>query len=198
VLSAEPATSRDDDDAAAAGMTLTRELLQLRRSLPLGDEDVVASRGLDVRPFRPGLDDERWLEVNNRAFGWHPDQGGWTLDDLHARMAEPWFDVDGFLVHETPGGELDGFCWTKVHAETDPPMGEIYVIAVDPERAGKGLGRQLAVAGLDNLAARGLTLAMLYVEADNAPARALYDRLGFTTHHAKRWWTRVLSDEGKG
>jgi mycothiol synthase len=189
VFSVEPAEPYDDTEAQAAGMTLTRELLQLRRLLPLPDEpDIIASRGLAVRAFRVGRDEQPWLDVNNRAFAWHPDQGGWTLDDLRSRMAEPWFDPEGFLVHDASDGTMDGFCWTKVHTGTDPPMGEIYVIAADPDRAEKGLGHRLAVAGLDHLAHKGMTTAMLYVEADNARARALYDRLGFTTHHAKRWW----------
>ncbi len=52
----------------------------------------------------------------------------------------------------------------------------------------RGLGRFLTIAGLDWLTEQGITEAMLYVESDNDPARALYDKLGFTTHHAKRWW----------
>lgn len=142
---------------------------------------------LVTRPFRPGLDDEGWLAVNNRAFVWHPEQGGWDRDRLAARLSERWVDLDGFLVHEDDAGRVDGFCWTKVHpARADrgeEAIGEIFVVAADPSRHGTGLGRALVLAGLDHLAALGLATAMLYVESDNEPALRLYGRLGFVVHH---------------
>jgi mycothiol synthase len=139
-----------------------------------------------------GADDDAWLEVNNRAFAWHPDQSDRTRADLAALQAEAWFRPDGFLVHEGDDGILDGFCWTKIHADHEPPLGEIYVIGVDPGRHGHGLGRALVVAGLDWLATQGLGQAMLYVEADNEPARHLYRSLGFAEHHAHQWWRLAL------
>ncbi len=173
----EATTDRHQEVAERAGLHPVRELLQMRRPLPLDERT-----DLVTRPFRPGEDDDAWLAVNNRAFAWHPEQGGWTEADLAARMAEPWFDPDGFLLREEDG-RLVGFCWTKVHAAEDPPLGEIYVIAVDPDVVGRGLGRDLTLAGLQHLDAAGLTVGMLYVESDNAPARGLYDALGFTVHH---------------
>jgi mycothiol synthase len=187
-MAAEPADHRHQQLADGAGMHLARELLQLRRPLPLPD-DVrnPTPSAFAVRAFAPGRDEEAWLDVNNRAFAWHPEQSGWTVEMLRSKQAEPWFDPDGFLVTELDG-RLAGFCWTKVHRDRDPVVGEIFVIAVDPDTHQHGLGRFLAVAGLDWLAGQGITTAMLYVEADNAPARALYDSLGFTIQQAKRWW----------
>jgi mycothiol synthase len=163
--------------AAAAGLRRGRELNQLRRPLPVDQ-----SWSLAVRPFQPGRDESSWLEVNNRAFRWHPEQGGWDLETLRSREAQPWFDPAGFLLHER---RLAGFCWTKVH-DQEPPVGEIYVVAVDPDFQGQGLGRALVLAGLDFLDRRGIGTAMLYVDSDNAPALALYRDLGFTTHHVDR------------
>lgn len=182
------ATDADAALAAALGFELEREVVQLRRPLPLDE-----GTDLPVRPFR-WADADAWLEVNNRAFADHPDQGAWTRADLDRRLAEPWYDRRGFLLHDDAAGEIDGFCWTKVHADADPPLGEIYVIAVDPAAGGRGLGHDLVVAGLTWLADRGLRTGMLWTESDNERARRLYEaRLGFELHHADRQYRAQIA-----
>lgn len=179
----------DDDLAARWGFAPYRDLLQLRRALPAPPSD------LAVRPFEPG-DSAAVLALNRRAFSWHPEQGAMTAEDLRARQSEPWYDPAGFLLHEREG-RLAGFCWTKVHPGGGSPpddvaMGEIYVIAVDPDFQGQGIGAPLTLAGLAYLHSRGPAIAMLYVESDNAAANAVYERLGFRRHHTNRAYAAVL------
>ena len=169
---------RTDVIAEGVGLKLGRRLLQMRRSLPI---DVPGT--VETRSFVVGRDEAEWLRVNNAAFHDHPEQGGWTIETLRRREAEPWFDPDGFRLHERDA-KLAAFCWTKVHSNTEPPMGEIYVIAVDPAFHGHGLGKALTIAGLEHLAGQGLTAGMLHVDAGNTAAMSLYERLGFTVHHA--------------
>ncbi len=178
-------TAAHDAVADAVGLRPGRRLHQMRVELP-----VHQPFELTTRPFRPGADEDAWLAVNNRAFQWHPEQGGWTRETILARQTEAWFDPAGFLLHERDG-QLAGFCWTKVHADHDPVLGEIYVIAVDPEFHGLGLGRALTLAGLDHLVQPtadrpGVEVGMLYVDADNATAIGLYESIGFDIHRTDR------------
>jgi len=186
-----------DDTLAQHGWERVRLLHQMRRSLPLPDDVRAATRDIAVAAFRDE-DADGLLLVNNRAFAWHPDQGDWDRSRLAERLAEPWVRTEDLLVHHTDG-MVDGFCWTKVHpavpegAPEGPRelAGEIFVIAADPDTHGTGLGRALTVAGLDHMSAQGLRLGLLYVEADNEAAIALYERLGFRVHHSDAGYARV-------
>lgn len=146
-----------------------------------------SENGFAIRPFVPEQDEEAWVALNAEAFSWHPEQGKLTLNDLHARMREAWFDPELFLVaHEQDNPEnLTGYVWLKVLPGAT--TGEVYAIGIRPSERGKGLGRELFVRGLELLHARGIATVDLYVEADNEKAIALYDRFGFdvTEEHVK-------------
>jgi mycothiol synthase len=160
---------------AERGFAAVRELFQLRRGLDELPPDPELPDDVVVRAFRPGADEQAWLAVNAAAFAAHAEQGRRTLAELHALMAEPWFDPDGFLLAER-AGELLGFHWTKVHSAE---LGEVYVLGVAPGAQGLGLGNALLVRGLRHLAGRGCTQVLLYVDGDNTGARRLYEQSGF-------------------
>ena len=190
--------------ARSMGFDRSRVLLQMRRSLAAPLPEVVLPEGVRLRTFRPGQDEQAWTELNNRAFASHPDQGGWDVSEVHLRELEPWFDPEGFFLAERDvDGEphLVGFHWTKVHGghaeephehpegehpdhehHDHPPIGEVYIVGVDPSEQGRGLGPALTLTGLRSLQQRGLESVLLYVDESNLAAVKTYERLGFTTH----------------
>ena len=170
--------------AAACGLSPARELIQMSRPLA-GVPDAALPQGVSIRTYRGAADDAELLRVNNAAFSWHPEQGGWSPSDVAQRVSEPWFDPEGLLlVHDGLSAELLGFHWTKVHDSGQAAgLGEVYVLGVDPSAQGRGLGRALTLLGLDHLARRlehrDDAMVMLYVESDNRAAIRTYESLGF-------------------
>ncbi len=187
--------------ASRAGMSVVRELWKMSLDLTTGSAQTdgpgtdgagtghAAPSDVRVRPFVVGADEEAWLRVNARAFADHPEQGRITLDDLRARQGEPWFDAADFLLAEQaeagpgdgdPSGDADllAYAWMKIEPGSDE--GELYVLGVDPDAQGRGLGRLLTARSLDHLTDRGLRRAVLYTEADNHAAVHTYTAAGFT------------------
>jgi mycothiol synthase len=180
--------------AAACNLRAVRELIQMRRTLSEVPDHFVP-QDISFRTYGGTGDDAALLRVNNAAFSWHPEQGGWTESDLTQRVSEPWFDPEGlFLAVDDASSELVGFHWTKVHDSApgeglgeiglgEVGLGEVYVLGVDPSAQGRGLGRALTLLGLAHLARRlghhHDATVMLYVESDNVAAIRNYEGLGF-------------------
>ncbi|MBU6314690.1 MAG: GNAT family N-acetyltransferase [Actinomycetales bacterium] len=155
-----------------------RHILKLHRSLI--DPIPHIPNNFQFITFDPATHKEEWLTLNNTIFAHHPDQGNWAIQDLENRMSEPWFDPAGFFLcmHDE---KIVGFCWTKIHHDfvNQDPIGELYVIGVDPEEAGKGIGKAVCQEGLIYLKEKGIKQAMLYVDDENEAGKGLYKTLGF-------------------
>jgi mycothiol synthase len=196
--------------ASRMGFTSVRSLWQMRRSLYAPIPDPVWPDGVTARTYEPGRDEQAWLDLNARAFAEHPEQGDWTQADLARRTSEAWFDPAGFFLAEraptAPRADprLVGFHWTKVHGgspdhahsdigphEHSPhghdPIGEVYVLGVDPSERGTGVGHALTLLGMCHLRGLGLGQVMLYVDESNSAAIRLYESLGFI-----HWDTDVM------
>lgn len=162
--------------AAATGLRPARTLLVLRLEMDAAPEPGMVPDGVTLRSFEPD-DVDAIVRVNGRAFASHPEQGAMDRADFERRASSDWFDPAGLFVAER-GGEVVGFHWTKI----EDGIGEVYVVGVDPSEQGSGLGTALTARGLRHLWDTGLRIVDLYVEGDNAPALAVYRRLGFTEH----------------
>ncbi|MER7114647.1 mycothiol synthase [Saccharomonospora azurea] len=173
--------------ATRFGLSRARELLVMGASSAEQEwPEPVLPDGVRLRTFVPGQDEQAVIDVNARAFDWHPEQSAFDVAALREAQRESWFDADGFFLAENADGRVVGFHWTKVHPPNPrrfggQPVGEVYVVGVDPDAQGGGLGKALTLAGLRHLRDRGLDQVILYVEGDNEPAVAVYRKLGFTT-----------------
>jgi mycothiol synthase len=168
--------------AGALGLVPVRHLHVMGRALQSGEPWPAATlpEGYAVRTFERGRDENAWLALNAAAFAHHPEQGSMVRADLEQRIAEPWWDPAGLIlvVDSSDPDRLAASHWTKV----DPPdgdVGEVYVVAVSPDRQGQGLGRAVTILGLDHLRSLGLDRVVLYVDEENLAAVRTYRGLGF-------------------
>jgi mycothiol synthase len=175
------------------GFSLVRRFLELR--LDIGHAD-----GLDLHPtvecchIRPGEED-KLTRLQNCAFagtwGYNPN----TVEEITFRIstsAFSWEDI--VLAYE--GGKAIGCCWTGISCEEGIPSvrkGRIHMLGVAPDHRGKGIGRELVMAGLTRLRNRGLQVAELTVDSENKVACALYQSLGFEVQANTLWYERVIS-----
>jgi mycothiol synthase len=196
-LGAFDAWAHGDHPAARAiarrmGASQVRTLLQLRAPVPAATDGDRLPDG--VRAFEPD-DASALLALNAAAFAAHPEQGRMSAADLAARMAEPWHDAANLVV--LPGDDgLDGFAWVKPDADSGGAVAELYVLGVSPARQGAGIGRRMLEAAFVRMRASGATTAHLYVEGDNAPALALYQRAGFAKWAIDVRWRHAPSISG--
>ena len=202
--------------AQSSNCEKTRSLWQMRRSLfaPIPQPEIPPD--IRIREFDASIDIDAWLDINKRAFAHLPDQSSWTEKDLRRRLSENWFRPEGFFIAERiSDSRVVGFHWTKAHgglaaehhshsghlghshhagaAHNHDPIGEVYVLAVDPDAHIRGLGRALTLIGLNYLRSLGLGQAMLYVDADNTRAIDLYTGLGFVHWDSDVMYKRRLT-----
>ncbi|MGV0362720.1 mycothiol synthase [Corynebacterium minutissimum] len=174
-------------------MAIDGDALRDAAGLPSLEEELdILSYAESVERFDRARVEEEWVRVNNEAFSWHPEQGGWDIERLHRGMEAEWFDPADVLflwdgIGGTDAGSADdsadatmaGFHWLKWHTEEDPAFGEVYVVGLAEAFRGRRLGGPLLSAGLQRVVDKGAEKVILYVEADNEPAVKAYERLGF-------------------
>lgn len=88
-------------------------------------------------------------------------------------------------------GAVVGFVAVKLHEESS--MGEIYMVAVDPDVQGQGIGTALMEWALAWIKAAGMSVAMVETGGDpgHAPARRTYEKLGFGLLPIARYFKKL-------
>lgn len=169
--------------ADSYGMTPSRQLWQMAMRL-----DSISSRrraietpiGIVLRRFNEGSDESRLIALIRTAFAEHPENAVFDADEMAARAGLPWFDPSAILLaDDAASGRTLGMHWMKL----EPPIGEVYILAVAPGAHGRGIGRLLLLSGLQEMRERGIEVAILYVDAGNDAAIGLYRHAGFRFEH---------------
>lgn len=171
-----------DDALARVGFEPLVSLAYMVVPLPLS-----VATDLIVGTFTAG-DEERLLSINHATFGSHREAGGLDESELAGLMSEPWFEPKGVLFHQIDGVDA-AFCWTKIHDSGD---GEIYRIGVDPRFQGRGIGKEIVVAGYDHLYRNhAIGKGVLWVDEANRTAVRLYEGLGLRVESRNREFGRA-------
>jgi mycothiol synthase len=142
-----------------------------------------------IRPLRPGVDEEAYVDLFQRSFADHPSPIFISLESVRYVHSLPGFDPSAFLL-VTPQGrdEPIAFCRISLISEGDTTIGEVEFIGVLPEWRRRGLGRELLRWSVHRLRQAGAGEVTLTVEALNERAFAMYERAGFRrVHEWPRW-----------
>lgn len=171
------------------GFTFVRRFLELRLDLTemvLPEISKIASR---CRPLQPS-EEGRLTQLQNRSFagtwGFNPN----TIEEITYRINLPNSSPDDiFLIFDSD--KPVGYCWTRTES-WKKTVGRIYMLGVDPDYRGRGLGRQLLLAGLSCLKSKSLRVAVLTVDSENKAARVLYKSVGFELWKSSLWYEKGL------
>jgi [ribosomal protein S18]-alanine N-acetyltransferase len=120
-----------------------------------------------IRPLRPDKAAD-CARLHAAEFA-HP----WSAQEIAALIARSITFAAAAL--DPASGELRGFVLSRLAADET----EILTIAVEPALRGRGVGRALLSESLRQAANAGAKSMFLEVDENNAPALALYARLGF-------------------
>lgn len=179
----------------SAGFELRRywwELLWLRHEAPPPPE---IPPGIELRTYRPGEDDQAWIELDAVAFEGHWGSAPLTLEDIEALRQRSDFDPRG-LIFAVADGKLVGQALARYNASdreaTAVPVGRIEDVAVRPSYRGRGIGRALLLACMRYLWDRGCRAVELTVDTENEQALRLYEGLGFVRVSELHWYRRDL------
>lgn len=176
------------------GFRFIRRFLELDLDLSevyVPNTDRIESR---YRHLKRG-DEDKLVHIQNRSFadtwGFNPN----TVEEIVYRTGLPNCSPEDIIL-ACDGDSVIGYCWTRIYvggAElTINRKGRIYMLGVDPNYRGRGVGKEVLMAGLAYLRSKGVGIVELTVDGKNEAARALYGSAGFRVRTGSLWYERAL------
>ena len=167
-----------------------RQYLELR--LSLSDLPDSAPNIYSYRHLQPGEED-KLTRIQNRCFtgtwGYNPN----TIEDITYYINLSYHSPeDIILIYE--GDKPVGYCWMEINREVakGKRKGYIYMLGVDPDYRGRGIGKIALLAGLSYLKNKGIRVAEITVDSKNEVACALYHSVGFKLWTTTLWYEKTI------
>lgn len=139
--------------------------------------------------------EEKLTQLQNRCFantwGYNPNTNKEIAYSLRLSHCSPEGVI---LIYE--GNKLVGYCWTKINFEAEVTnserKGRIFMLGVDPDYRGKGIGKIALLAGLAHLKNKGVRVVELEVDSENKAALNLYRSVGFRSWSSILWYEKTI------
>ena len=152
------------------------------------DRDADAVVGLSLRAWAPifaSIKRVMGSEIFQGLYlkGWRESQRQAVREVCASREKPVWVaDADGTAI---------GFVAVEVHPDSN--MGEIYMLAVDPDHQGVGIGTALTEFVLERIKDAGMEIAMVETGGDpgHAAARRTYEKAGYTQLPIARYFKKL-------
>ena len=178
---------------ARLGFQFIRRFYELRVKLveiPLRE----TATGFPIRHLQPGEED-KLTQIQNRSFagswGYNPNTVEEISYEINSSTRSP---ADVVLAYDRD--KVIGYCWTELTYEGEAATGEIkgriFMMGVDPDYRGRGIGKRVLLAGLAYLKSKGLRVTELTVDSENDVAYALYRSIGFEICDNSLWYQKAL------
>lgn len=142
-------------------------------------------------------EEDKLTRLQNRSFadtwGYNPS----TVEEISYRTSLPSYSPRNIIVAYDRDRPI-GYCWTKVNLGKqvgDRKEGRIYMLGVDPDYRGRGIGKMVLLAGLYHLKSKGFRIVELTVDSKNKAATSLYRSIGFEVWTTSLWYEKTLNCE---
>lgn len=176
------------------GFRFVRRFLELRLDLSKTHLPDISQIALRFRHLEHGEED-RLTQIQNRSFA---DTWGYntnTVEEVIYRTNLPNCSPEDIIL-TCDADKPIGYCWTRINfwknKSTSESNGRIYMLGVDPDHRGRGIGKQVLLAGLSYLKSKGLRVVELTVDSKNKVACALYRSVGFKLWTSSLWYEKML------
>jgi mycothiol synthase len=173
-----------------AGFSLVRRFFELTADLAKVAEPGT-STGFSIRSLQKG-EEAGLATLQNRCFtdswGYNPN----TAEEIEY-AANASKNARDLIFLAIDGDRPVGYHWMNIeHDEQGESRGRTSMLGVDPDYRGKGIGREIMLAGLACLKGRGLRIARLTVDSENLAANNLYRSIGFKKSDTSLWYEKAL------